>query len=76
MLLLASRLHYFRAIAFFCPAAVQSTSGLCRIGMGVSSARAREYACRGLYLHAALALVKPSYESLPSGAFIRVADVG
>lgn len=32
--------------------------------MGVSSVRAREYANRGLYLHATLALVKPNHESL------------
>ena len=56
------RLRIFRAIAHFSahpPAPVYSfisTPGLCRLDIGNYLALRHEYACRSLYLHAALVL--------------------
>ena len=74
ILFLFNRLRIFRAIAHFLPARLHlyicslifhSRSMPLRY-KELSSTGAREYACRGLYLHAALVLEQPNHDSLHS----------
>ena len=72
ILFLFFRLRMSGAIAHFLPArrhlciyiASNFTPDRCRLGMGSYLALRHEYACRGLYLHAALVLKQSNHDSL------------